>query len=71
MTRRGRNWEADRVRRAMRRQGTESKHDEVPFMAPLTGKPRPPPPPTKAEQRAEAAKAFLTWRARRAAKPQE
>jgi hypothetical protein len=52
----------------MRRQGAQSKRDEVPFMAPLSpGKPHRPPPKSKAELRSEALQAIEAWRAKRAA----
>jgi hypothetical protein len=72
MTRRGMNWAADRARDAMRRQGVQSKRDEVPFMAALSpGKPRRPPPKSKEELRAEAARAFVAWRAKQLPRKRE
>jgi hypothetical protein len=51
----------------MRRQGVQSKRDEVPFMAALSpGKPSRPPSKSKEELRADAARAFLEWRAAKA-----
>jgi hypothetical protein len=56
----------------MRRQGAQSKRDEVPFIAPLLpGKPRRLPPKSKAELRADAAAAFIAWRAKATREGQE
>jgi hypothetical protein len=66
------NWGADRARDAMRRQGVQFKRDEVPFMAALSpGKPSRPPSKSKEELRADAAAAFIAWRAKAAREGQE
>ena len=67
-----RNWAADRYRDAKRRQGVQFKHEAPSFMAPLLpGKPHRPPPKSKEELRADAARAFMEWRAKRAADERE
>jgi hypothetical protein len=69
MSRRGVNWGKRRMKDVIRRQGSESKRGEVPFMAPLLpGKSRRRPRPSKDELRGEAVRAFMEWRAKRAAK---
>jgi hypothetical protein len=63
------NWRRLTDRRRMRRQSTEDVKSAAPFMAPLLNKPAYRRPPTKTEQRRQAAAAFIAWRAREAAKP--
>jgi hypothetical protein len=66
MSRRGTNWAGVRMRRVLHRQGSESKRGEVPFMAPLLPAKSPKLRQSKDELRAEAARAFLEWRDKRA-----
>jgi hypothetical protein len=61
---RGINWRAVADQRRMRRQGVEDVKAAPPFMAPLLKKPTNRRPPTKAEERKQAAAAFAAWRER-------
>jgi hypothetical protein len=66
--RRGMNWNAVRARNAMRRRGTESGlADSESMVRRMLPEHSSTVRPTKADQRAEAAAAFLAWRAKRAA----
>ena len=56
------NWRRVADRRRMRRRGVEDVEGAVPFMAPLIKKPSYRQPPSKTEQRKQAASAFMTWR---------
>ena len=75
MSRRGMNWGAIRARSAMRRRGTEDSRDDSASMvrrvvaehSTIVRRPR----PTKDELRADAVRAFMEWRARRAAEARE
>jgi hypothetical protein len=68
MSRRGLNWGGVRKRDAVRRLGHEGKRSEAPFMAPLLpAKSRRAPVKSKEQLRADAVRAFMEWRARRAA----
>jgi hypothetical protein len=62
-----RNFDRARSRDRVRRQGSEDKGAEEPFMVPLLPPMRTPKPRVdKADLRAQGAKAFADWRARQA-----
>jgi hypothetical protein len=62
------NWRRVADRRRMRRRGIEDVEGAAPFMAPLLKKPSYRQPPSKTEQRKQAAAAFMAWRGRHGAK---
>jgi hypothetical protein len=70
MTRRGMNWNAVRARNVMRRRGTENSRDDSESMVRRVAEhsTNRPPPKTKQELRAEAARAFIAWRREKAAR---
>jgi len=71
------NWGARKKRDLIRKRGIEyAKGGDRSSMVRRTlpersaNDPRPPPAPSKEQQRADAAAAFIAWRARQAAEPQ-